>query len=97
MKVRKKAAQTRPQRFRAVSNRYSHHLVALKQNRGTGTALGSNSGALPCLFHWETQEYGPGAVALPLAVSNRYSHHLAVLKQNRGTGTAPGPNSGALL
>ena len=29
---------------------------------------GPNSGALPCLFHWETQEYGPGAVALPLAL-----------------------------
>ena len=40
----------------------------LKKNRGTGTAPGPNSGALPCLFHWETQEYGPGAVALPLAL-----------------------------
>ena len=38
------------------------------ENRGTGTAPGSNSGALPCLFHWETQEYGPGAVALPFAL-----------------------------
>ena len=54
--------------FGSVSNRYSHHLAALKQNRGTGAAPGSNSGALPCLFHWETQEYGPGAVALPFAL-----------------------------
>ena len=35
LKVKEKAAQTRPQRFRAVSNRYNHHLADHARNQNT--------------------------------------------------------------